>query len=125
MYWRDGKPDLTTLRQVMLALVEQGFSPDIVFDANAGYLLTGRFRDDHAFARLLGIPAHRILVVPKGNQADRYILTAARELETRIVTNDRYRDHADDFPEVLVKGHLVKGGYRDGVLWLDPLRETA
>lgn len=61
----------------------------------------------------------QIVVVPKGTQADSHILTAARGLGARIVTNDRFRDWADMFPEVHDKGHLIRGGYRDGVLWLD------
>lgn len=125
MYWRDGAPDLLTLRQVILTLTEQGFAPDIVFDANAGYLLTGRHQNDQAFGKLLGLSPRRVLVVPKGTQADRIILTAARNLKARVVTNDRYRDHAEAFPEVLVQGYLIKGGYRDGALWLDRIGVAA
>lgn len=125
MHWRDGKPDLQTIQQVLAALTAQGFTPAIVFDANAGYLLTGRYRHDHAFAKLLGLPTARVFVVPKGTQADQHIIASARRLKARIVTNDRYRDHAADFPEVLLQGHLIKGGYTDGVLWLEPIPAAA
>ncbi|SDZ60416.1 hypothetical protein SAMN05444004_13012 [Jannaschia faecimaris] len=43
----------------------------------------------------------------------------ARDMGAIVVTDDRYRDWADDFPEVRRKGHLVRGGYRDGKLWLN------
>ncbi len=36
-----------------------------------------------------------------------------------VITNDRFRDWAYTFPEVRRKGHLVRGGYRAGALWLD------
>jgi len=35
------------------------------------------------------------------------------------VTNDRYRDWAEAHPEIKEPGHLIKGGYRDGKVWLD------
>ena len=46
-------------------------------------------------------------------------VAAARDLGARIVSNDRYRDWAADHPEVATPGHLVRGGYREGALWLD------
>lgn len=44
---------------------------------------------------------------------------AAWELKVKIVTNDRYRDWVQDFPEVQSPGQLVRGGYRPSALWLD------
>lgn len=121
MHWQNGTPDLAPLKQVISTLTAQGFTPGVVFDANAGYLLRGKYAHDHALGKMLGLPSDRILVVPKGTQADRYILMSARDLNARIVTNDRYRDWAETFPEVATKGHLIQGGYRNGTLWLDPL----
>ncbi|MCU0912684.1 MAG: hypothetical protein MUE98_15560, partial [Rhodobacteraceae bacterium] len=40
-------------------------------------------------------------------------------LGAQIVTNDRFRDWVERFPEVRQPGHLVRGNYRDGALWLD------
>jgi len=119
MYWNDNTPKIETVRAVVERLVSLGYAPGVMFDANAGYLLGGRYMHDGAMGKALGLPMDRVMVVPKGVPADPYILTAARDLGVRIVTNDRYRDWAGDHPEVAEVGHLVKGGYRDGKLWLD------
>ncbi|MEO6300669.1 MAG: hypothetical protein ABIV25_01845 [Paracoccaceae bacterium] len=119
MHWKDGTPQIDTLREVVQRLTALGFTPGVVFDANAGYKISGRYRHDWAFGKLLGLPEDRIMVVAKGTPADAKVLEAARGLGARVVTNDRYRDWADDHPEVLKPGYLIRGGYRDGALWLD------
>ena len=58
------------------------------------------------------------MVVSKGTPADPTILAAARDLGAQIVTNDRFRDWAEAHPEVTEAGHLVRGGYPSGKLWL-------
>jgi hypothetical protein len=119
MYWEDGVPRIDTVRQVVKQLTETGFAASVIFDANAGYLLTGRYMRDAEFGQALRLPTGRVMVVPKGTPADPYILNAARALQAQIVTNDRYRDWAADFPEVSSSGFLIKGGYRNGALWME------
>ncbi len=119
MYWNDNTPKLETVLAVVQQLVALGYAPGVMFDANAGHLLDGRYMHDGAMGKELGLPKERVMVVPKGVPADPYILTAARDLGARIVTNDRYRDWWGDHPEAAEPGHLIKGGYRDGALWLD------
>ncbi len=119
MHWKGGKPDLDTVREVLISLRAQGFHPGVVFDANAGYKLAGQYQHDRAFSQLLGLPEDQVMVVPKGTPADPWILTAARNLEARIVTNDRFRDWAESYPEVTEPGHLIRGGFRRGDVWLD------
>ena len=119
MHWNGEGARLAPLREVIAALQAKGFEPGIIFDANAGYKLADRYLDDGDFAKLLKLRADRVLVVPKGEPADPTILASAREMGAKIVTDDRFRDWAGDFPEVTEPGHLVRGGYRDGVLWLD------
>lgn len=119
MHWLDGTPQLAPLTDTIGELTALGFTPGVVFDANAGHLLAGRYLHDRAFGQLLGLPPDRVFVVPKGTQADPFLLTAVRDLGARIVTNDRFRDWAEGFPEVPRPGHLVRGGYRDGRLALD------
>lgn len=119
MHWKDETPRIEPLRDVLDRLTQAGFTAGVVFDANAGYLIAGKYQHDHAFGHLLGLPDDRIMVVPKGTPADPMILTSARDLGARVVTNDRYRDWAGDFPEVTRPGFLIRGGYRDGKLWLD------
>ncbi len=119
MHWDGEMPKLRTVQTVITALKAKGFEPGIVFDANAGYKLADRYLDDRHFAKLLNLPSDRVLVVPKGEPADPTILSAARDMGAQVLTNDRFRDWARDFPEVKVAGHLVRGGFRNGALWID------
>ena len=119
LHWKDGTPQIDTLRDVVTRLRSEGFAPGVMFDANAGYLVAGKYQHDHAMARKLGLREDEVLVVDKGRPADETILTAARELGARVVSNDRFRDWADRFPEVHTPGHVIRGGYREGKLWLD------
>lgn len=119
MHWKDGTPSIETLREILHQLSARGFTPGVVFDANAGYKLTGRYLNNAAMGRLLGLPKDRVMMSDKGVPADPVILDAARFLGARIVTNDRYRDWADAHPELHEPGYLVRGGYRGGELWLD------
>ena len=119
MHWNDGTPQVETVREVVRQLVKLGYTPGVVFDANAGHVLTGRYQHHRAMGKLLGLPEDRVMVVGKGTPADPTILAAARDAGVRIVTNDRYKDWAGDYPEVHTPGHLIRGGYRDGKLWLD------
>ncbi|QHQ37267.1 hypothetical protein GO499_03045 [Algicella marina] len=118
MYWKKGVPDIETVRDVVRRISALGYMPGVMFDANAGYLLKGRYQHHREFARHLKLPEASVMVVPKGTPADAYILRAARDMRAVIVTNDRYRDWADEYPEVQTRGHLNRGGYRDGKLWL-------
>lgn len=118
MHWDGGTPKIETVRAVLAELLARGYTPGVVFDANAGYLLTGRYRHDHALGRMLDLPEDRVMVVPKGTVADTIVLAAAKDLSARIVTNDRYRDWSDAYPEVLEPGFLIRGGVRDGVVWV-------
>ncbi|EEW26149.1 NYN domain-containing protein [Rhodobacter ferrooxidans] len=119
MHWKDEVPQIGTVQEVVKHLTGLGYAPGVVFDANAGYKITGSYQHDGALGRLLGLPEERVMVVAKGTPADPTILAAARDLGARVVSNDRYRDWAETYPEVLTPGHVLRGGYRDGKLWLD------
>lgn len=119
LYWKDSVPKIETLREVVDHLTRRGYTPGVVFDANAGHLVSGRYQHDKALGRMLGLPEDRVMVVPKGAPADPTLLAAAREMGAAIVTNDRYRDWADQHPEVTRPGHLVRGGFSTAGLWLD------
>ncbi|MFN4192703.1 MAG: NYN domain-containing protein [Tabrizicola sp.] len=118
MHWRENVPDLAVVKDVARALASQGFVPGVVFDANAGWKLFGRYIHDGEFARLLGLEKRQVLVVAKGTQADPFLLQTAREFDARIVTNDRFRDWAEAHPEVQEPGFLIRGGVREGKVWL-------
>jgi hypothetical protein len=118
MHWQDGGPTLYAVKGVVEKLIALGYVPGVIFDANAGWKLKGRYIHDGEFSVLLGIEKRQVLVVEKGTQADPFLLQTAREFGARIVTNDRFRDWADKHPEVLREGFLVRGGMRDGKVWL-------
>jgi hypothetical protein len=110
MHWAGDAPSVVPLREVVRKLAAEGYTPGVVFDANAGYLIEGRYRHDGDMARLLGLPPDRVMVVDKGSPADATILEAARDMQARVVTNDRFRDWADRYPEVIPPGFLVRSG---------------
>ena len=122
MHWLDEKPQLKPLVQVVRALQSQGYTPGVVFDANAGHKLVGRFLNGADFATMLSLPRSQVLVVPRGTQADPVLLDSANEFGARIVTNDRFRDWAEAHPKVLEPGFLIRGGMRDGKLWLQDIK---
>jgi hypothetical protein len=119
MHWKEGRADMATTRAVTDRLKSLGYTPLVVFDANAGYKIAGSYKHDFALGRMLGLPANQVMVVPKGRPADPTILAAARDLGASVVSNDRYRDWAETYAEVKDPGFLIQGGYRTGQLWLD------
>ncbi len=119
LHWADNSPQIATVRAVVDRLSKLGFTPGVVFDANAGYKIAGSYMQENALGRILGLPADRVMVAPSGTPADPMLLTAARDLGARVVSNDRFRDWVALHPEVNEPGHLVRGGYRAGKLWLD------
>ena len=120
MFWQDNTPKIETLAAVVTQLDAEGFDSFVVFDANVGYKIGNKYQRSATLARYLSLPAEQVVVVQKGAPADPAILAAARQVGARIVTNDRYRDWVADHPEITETGHLIKGGYRDGKLWLAP-----
>jgi hypothetical protein len=118
MHWNGDSPQIETVREVLDHLAALGFSPGVVFDANAGHKLVGRYLHHAAFAEMLGLAEDRVMVVNKGTPADATILAVARDLEARIVSNDRFRDWLEQHPELDRPGALIRGGFVDGALWL-------
>ncbi len=120
MHWKNETPQIATVQAVVQALKARGFAPGVMFDANVGYKIGDSYKCDWELARLLDLPSDHVFVVPGGTPADPYLLNAARELNARIVTRDRFRDWVEAHPEVAEPGFLIRGGYRDsGELWLD------
>lgn len=118
MHWAGDPPSLRPVIRVLDDLEARGFTPGVIFDANAGYKPFDRYHGTESFADRLNLPSDRVFVVPKGTQADLYILESARQLGARVVTNDRYRDWQEQFPEVGRHDFLIRGGERDGGIWL-------
>ncbi len=118
LFWDAESPQIATVFAVVRDLEAQGFRPGVIFDASVGYKIGTRYQDDAELAQRLALPPEDVLVVPKGTVADDFLLRSARDMKVRIVTNDRYRDWAETFPEVRQPGRLIQGAVTRGqVRW--------
>jgi Zc3h12a-like Ribonuclease domain. len=88
-----GKPLIENLIAVRDKLKEEGLEPVIVADAALRHQI-----DDAAKYEQM-IDAGAVRQAPAGTDADYFILSFARELNATIVSNDRFRDRLDQFPE--------------------------
>ncbi|HEY0170002.1 MAG TPA: hypothetical protein VGB98_03045 [Pyrinomonadaceae bacterium] len=104
-----GKPKFSNLLKVRRELEERGFEPVILVDASLKYDI-----DDQEQLENL-IRSQQVRQVPAGTDADFFIIQFSQELDALIVTNDRYKDYADQYPWVnerrlpymIVKGEVV------------------
>lgn len=87
------KAQLGNILAVREKLAEEGLEPVVVVDAALRHQI-----DDRAGYEQL-VDQGVVRQAPAGTDADYFILTFARELGARIVSNDRYRDRLRDFPD--------------------------
>lgn len=89
-----GGARLANIRLVMEKLREDGFKPIVFVDA----ALRHQIDEEAAYEDLVenGI----IRQVPAGTDADYFILSFAQELDSAIVSNDRFRDREAAFPDL-------------------------
>ncbi len=87
-----GEARLRNIRLVEEKLRGEGLEPIIVADA----ALRHQIDDKPAYEKL--IDDGKVHQAPAGTDADYFILSFAREMDARILTNDRFRDRAKDFP---------------------------
>lgn len=78
----------------MARLVEEGFRPFVVADA----ALRHQIDNPAAYEQL--VEDGTIRQAPAGTDADYFILSFARELDAHVVSNDRFKDRINAFPEV-------------------------
>lgn len=88
-----GEARLANIRLVREKLREEGLEPVIMADA----ALRHQIDDKDGFERLVG--EGEVHQAPAGTDADYFILSFAREMGAPILTNDRFRDRAQEFPE--------------------------
>jgi hypothetical protein len=86
-----GEAKLANIQLVQRKLREEGFDPLVVADA----ALRHQIDDKKAYEKL--IDDGKVHQAPAGTDADYFILSFAREMEARILTNDRFRDRAEEF----------------------------
>ena len=84
---------LENIRIVSAKLTEEGYEPVVVVDAAL------RHQIDDATGYEQMVEDGRIRQAPAGTDADYFILSFARELDAAVVSNDRYRNRLDAFPE--------------------------
>lgn len=118
LYWDDNQPALGTVKSVVTRLQADGYAPVVYFDANVGYLVSDRYLGPKALARRLGMEEKAVHVAEKGTPADPLVIKSALRFKARIVTNDRFRDWEEDFPQVQDKALFVRGNLHGGTVHL-------
>jgi Zc3h12a-like ribonuclease protein len=88
-----GQGRLRNIELVVEKLREDGFEPIVVADAAL------RHQIDQPEKYEAMIDAGEIRQAPAGTDADFFILSFARELDANIVSNDRFRDRLESFPD--------------------------
>lgn len=87
------KAQLVNILAVREKMAEEGFEPVVVVDA----ALRHQIDDRKGYEQL--VESGVVRQAPAGTDADYFILSFARELDARIVSNDRFRDRLDAFPD--------------------------
>ena len=84
-------------------LKDHGCNYYVLFDANARHVVNENNKADlKRFDSLLKKDPSHFRLVPGGIIADDYLLEEARRNPSAVIlTNDRYRDHFDEYPDVL------------------------
>ena len=87
------KAQLANIVAMREKMQEEGFDPVVVVDA----ALRHQIDDTAGYERL--VESGVVRQAPAGTDADYFLLSFARELDARIVSNDRFRDRLDAFPD--------------------------
>jgi hypothetical protein len=88
-----GEAKLENIRLVCDKLREQGYTPIVVVDAALRHQIDER--DEYESM----VDDGAIRQAPAGTDADYFILSFARELDASVVSNDRFKDRLEAFPE--------------------------
>ena len=86
---------LENIRVVCRKLQEEGFRPVVLVDAKLRHEIDEPEEYESFVAKGM------IRQAPAGTDADYFILSFAREFNARVVSNDRFRDLATGFPEIV------------------------
>lgn len=84
---------LENIDVVVDKLLEEGYEPIVVVDA----ALRHQIDDRHTYEQ--HVESGKIRQAPAGTDADYFLLAFARELDACIVSNDRFRDRQEVFPD--------------------------
>ena len=100
------KAMLENIRVVRAKLIQEGYEPVVLADA----ALRHQIDDEPGFEQL--VENGTIKQAPAGTDADYFILSFARELGANIVSNDRFKDRVQAFPEIkkrVIRYMIVNG----------------
>ena len=100
------QPVLANIVAVCDKLREEGYDPVVVVDAALRHQIDDRSRYEQL------VETGTIKQAPAGTDADYFILSFARELGASIVSNDRFKDRIDRYPEVrerIIRYMIVAG----------------
>src|SRR3954462_15401407 len=84
---------LSNITAVCGKLREEGYEPLVLVDAALRHQIDERAEDERL------VDQGEIRQAPAGTDADYFILSFARELDASIVSNDRFRDRLESFPD--------------------------
>ena len=97
---------LENIRLVYEKLQEEGYEPVVVADAAL------RHQIDQPEEFEAWVEEGKIRQAPAGTDADYFILAFARELDAAVVSNDRFKDRIQAFPEArdqVIRYMIVSG----------------
>ncbi len=109
MHWQNDVPSVKSLTLVLSDLTARGFAPHVYFDANVGYKLFNRAIDRGDLALQLDLRPSQITLVPSRTPADPLLIAHAIKAGVRVVSNDRFMDWREQFPQIRDRGFLVPG----------------
>jgi hypothetical protein len=89
----EGTPRLFNIQLICEKLIGEGYEPVVVVDAALRHQIDRK----SDYERL--VDEGRLRQAPAGTDADYFILSFARELAASIVSNDRFKDRLQSFPE--------------------------
>ena len=114
MHWQNDVPSVKSLTLVLSDLTARGFAPHVYFDANVGYKLFNREIDRGDLALQLDLRPSQITLAPSRTPADPLLIAHAIKAGVRVVSNDRFMDWREQFPQIRGKGFLVPGRVKGG-----------
>ena len=112
LHWGNGGRGVS-LRPV-LAIAEElkrrGETYQVYFDASARHLLKSAAGELEQYEKLLADDPDHFQQVPAGTRADDFLLLiASQDSSARIMTQDRFKDYADRYPQVVRADRLLPG----------------
>ena len=112
LHW--GKAGRGVSLRPVLAIAEElkrrGETYQVYFDASARHLLKASAGELEQYEKLLADDPDHFQQVPAGTRADDFLLLiASQDDSAKIMTQDRFKDYADRYPQVVRADRLLPG----------------